>query len=86
MIMAVYFWVWVTESQLLGTYLPQTGVKDKWIVVPRKMHSINAVFLDITITLRKSSREWHFFGENGLKFSADSQRRHWPSKMSRPLD
>lgn len=32
MVMAVHFWVGVVKSGLLVTYLPGTGVKDKWLV------------------------------------------------------
>lgn len=32
MVTAVQFWVAVTESRLLGTYLPGAGVRDKWLV------------------------------------------------------
>lgn len=31
-VMAVCFWVGVSEPALLGTYLLGTGVRDKWLV------------------------------------------------------
>lgn len=44
MVTAVHFWVEVTESGLLGTYFPGTGVRDKQLVGTKLMLGIKQSF------------------------------------------
>lgn len=62
--MAVQFWAGVIESELLGTYLPGTGVRDKWLVDTKMdLYHKNGIFVAI-ISVNDEEEEqinkWNF--------------------------